>query len=305
MQKCGLDGLGEIALGGDVLVVCALQGNDSRPRLLALDCKRGGDTDDAAFLAWPVDEHDRVGVLVVGEHACGNLGDAFADEPSGRVVTPSAFGCLLLRFAGEVGFLGRAVFGVGERPIVEGRCGETLAGNCYRDGGGVAGDPPAPPLLGHGGSGRPAARRVEYKVARVGGHEHAPLDHVVSSLHHVPLVRGRHLPVPHVRHPATRHLVFISLPAQLRIWPCRIEAAKLGEAVHAIHRHAPLLAPGAGPLVAVPHVSIGASRGGCPRRGKAHSPVHAGTVGEMFVRIESLVMGQCPCVSVTQLEHCV
>jgi hypothetical protein len=75
---------------------------------------------------------------------------------------------------------------------------QPLLGERHCDTGRVAGNPPAPPLLGYKSCCATATTDVQYQIARVGGHQEATFYNLDISLNHVEFASRTAQPSPNV-----------------------------------------------------------------------------------------------------------
>ena len=125
---------------------------------------------------------DHVDLGIVGDGFQGDVGHALVDEALADV---AASGCLRGRALRDLGFLALPLGTVGEQIPGIARAHDTRPRQRERHAGGVDGDPATAPLLGDGGRGAGAAGRVEYEVARVGGHQDAAFDNLGGRLNDI------------------------------------------------------------------------------------------------------------------------
>ena len=157
--------------------------------------ERAGHPELLAVFAGPIHQDDGVlGVvhLVVGQSGGGDPLDGLVVEAHRRVhrvfprqVPPGV--------------------GAGEQP---------LAGHRHRHRGGVDGDPAPPPSLGGVGGDARTAGGIEHQVARVGGHQDAPLDHRRGGFDNVALGQWTHCVVPDVVDAPSGDFVLVPFPTQ-------------------------------------------------------------------------------------------
>ena len=98
--------------------------------------------------------------------------------------------------------------------IIEAGGHQPLLGQCDGDARGVAGDPPAPPFFGHECSGARSTGRVEYEVARIGGHQETALNHCGRRLDDVHFIRATSYVGPNVRNLVSREVIKKSFIAE-------------------------------------------------------------------------------------------
>ena len=122
---------------------------------------------------------------IVGYVPQGDVGHPLVDEPLPHVAVG---GHLRRGAAGQLGLLELPVLAVGEDVVGIAGAHDAGAGQGQRDAGGVDGDPPTPPLLGHVGRGAGAASGVQHHVTRVGGHKDAAFYYLRVRLNDIGLV---------------------------------------------------------------------------------------------------------------------
>jgi hypothetical protein len=101
------------------------------------------------------------------------------------------------------------IFGVVEQVVGKGGAEQPGLGDIEGDARGVGGDPAPPPLLGDIGGGARTARRVQYQVARVGGHQDAALDDLLRSLNHIEFVSASRRIIPNISYRVSREVIEI------------------------------------------------------------------------------------------------